>query len=228
MAKCKKCNVTVDSTSAKCPLCFSAVQNPGTDTGINPAAYPGYNIIQQEVKRFTLKKLLLFLSIVSGVICFAVNLLTWAHGRHLWSAIIIVSLFSCWSFFRAFHSKRVNAAGRILLFYIFLVLILLNIDANTGFRMWSTTYVLPFLTIAAVLGITVLSSLKKRRQKDELGYLLAALLISVCPLFLFLFSLSLKIWTSVASLVYSLLTVVGLYIFSGEDFKAEMKKRFHL
>lgn len=223
MVRCNKCNVSVETGLPRCPLCFAALENDGE----SDVSYPDYTTAYQEDKRFTVKKLFLFLSAVLGILCLVVNLLTWEISGYLWSMIVIVLMIILWCFMLTIRSKRINMAGRILMLYALIVAVLLAVDGGDEFRGWSTTYVLPFLTMAVVLVMTVMAVSEKKRYKDYLGHLIATLIISVCPFLLFLFSLSITLWPSIATLTYSLLTVVGLYIFSDREFKMEVKKRFH-
>jgi hypothetical protein len=215
--------VTVEGGHRYCPLCYAELEN----TGESDTAYPDYSSAYKNIKWLTRTKLFLFLSVFASLVCLVINLLSWEINGYLWSGVVITILIFIWSLFLSFRSKRVNAAGRILLIYIIISAIVLGIDVDTGFFRWSTTYVLPFLTMAVVLCLTLLAAIRKGRYKDYFVYWLFALIISVYPLLLFLLSLSTAIWTGIVALSHSLLTLIGLYIFSNREFRTEIKKRFH-
>ncbi|MDR0914456.1 MAG: DUF6320 domain-containing protein [Oscillospiraceae bacterium] len=223
MEECKKCRVKIEEGRNRCPLCFSEVYT------LSKAApsYPDYSAAYEESKRFTIKKLLVFLSIVAGSICLMVNLLTLGGGVFLWSIMVIVGLLFCWGVYKSVHQKHINIAGKIIKVHALIAVLVLTIDLCTGFARWSANYILPFLTIATVLCTTLMAAKNKAHYQEYLGHLLVALIISVCPLLLFVCTLSTLLWPSLAALLYSLLTVVGLYIFSDRAFKLEMKKRLH-
>lgn len=223
MRKCKRCNVLIEEGQNFCPLCHSRV-----GWGALPdEAYPDYGGTYKIIKAFNVRRLLFFLSAAAAAICFIINLFTYSLAENFWSLIVISSVLSAWGFYRSVRSKRLIIGGKVLTCYVILAAYLFVLDFSSGFHKWATSYVIPFITVAIVFAITVLAVRTKAGYKDYLGYLLATLFVSACPLILFLFSLSTVIWTSIVSLAYALFTVLGFYIFSPQSFKTEMKKKFH-
>lgn len=223
MRKCKHCNVLVEQGQTFCPLCGARV---GWGQ-LTDEAYPDYSGTYRVLKAFSVRRLLFFLSVVAAAICFIINLFTYSLAENFWSLIVISSVLVVWGMYRNLRSKRLIPGGKILLGYVLVAAYLFILDFSSGFHKWATSYVIPFITVAVVLAMTIYAVRKKSGYKDYLGYLLAALFISAVPLILFLFSLSTVMWTSVVALAYALLTVLGFYIFSPQSFKAEMKKKFH-
>lgn len=190
-------------------------------------AYPDYAEAYEIRRTFTIRRLLVFLSIIAAVICLLVNLFTLGEEIQLWSLIVIAAVICGWSFLKAIRSQKLLPGGKILICYVTVTALLIVIDASTGWHKWSTSYLVPFLTIAIVVLTTVFALTYKPGYKYYLGYLLATLFISICPLLLFLFNLSTVMWTSIVALAYALLTALGFYIFSPHSFKEEMKKKFY-
>lgn len=199
----------------------------GEDSGLPDTAYPDYAPEYEIIRTFTVKRFFLFLSIVAAVICLLVNLFTMGDVVMLWSLIVIASIICVWSFIKAVRAPKLLPGGKILICYAVVTALLIVIDASTGWHKWSTSYLVPFLTIGIVLLTTIFALTYKPGYKYYLGYLLATLFISICPLLLFLFSLSIVMWTSIVALAYALLTALGFYIFSPQSFREEMKKKFH-
>jgi hypothetical protein len=223
MSRCPACKVGVESGQARCPLCFTPLDNSGeTD-----AAYPSYAATHRREKHFSVKKLFVFISIVVAVICVTINALTWRQSSYPWSLIVVVSVSIAWSSLLSLQSRRINAAGRVLIIYALLTVIVLLIDGGSNFTGWSTSYVIPFLTIATTLLLTIMVVVGMRCNTDYAGYLVAILIMSICPLLLFMISVSHVLWPSIAALTYSLLTVVGFYVFSDGQFKAVARRRLH-
>lgn len=141
---------------------------------------------------------------------------------------MVLALAVVWSVLGILRSRKLNVPARILLMFTLATSFFIGIDVLTGFYRWSTTYLVPLMTIAVTLTITLMVLIRRRSNYGEyLGYLLAILIISLVPLLFFAFQLSNRLWTSIAALVYSLLTVVALWTFTGKDFKSELSKRFH-
>jgi hypothetical protein len=139
----------------------------------------------------------------------------------------MVSLVFSWRVIHIMQTKRANAGRKILSGYLIVSAFLVALDLFSGFLKWSTTYVIPFLTIFVALVFTILAVRGSKYLNEYLGNLLAIFFISLCPIIIYLFSLSTQAWTSMVAILYCLLTVVGLLLFMGKDFREEIKKRFH-
>lgn len=224
MNKCTNCGTFADERAQFCPLCNTQV----CETEKSDRAYPDYKETYEVIRTSKLKRVLLFFSIVAACICFFINLLTLQSAPMLWSVIVIAGVLCGWFFLQSFRSQKLILPGKILTCYLAVAILLFVIDFSTGWHMWSTSYLIPFLTIAVVLLTTIFALTHKTdRYKDYMGYILATLFISIIPLVLFLFSQSYVMWTSIAALAYALGTVIGFYIFSPQGVKSEFKRRFH-
>ncbi|MDR1893597.1 MAG: DUF6320 domain-containing protein [Spirochaetales bacterium] len=223
MSKCRKCEAKTEKGQKICPLCFARIEsNDKSDT-----EYPGYAGMYKAIKYFTVKKLFAFLSIAAGLIFLFLNFYLMKYAHNLWSLVFIAAILFCWGLYKSIKSKKLILAGRVLACYFLISAFLFVIDLYLVFHKWSVVYVIPFLTIALIVFITIITIVQKRSYKDYLGYLLATLFISIYPLFLCFLSLSKVVWPSIATLGYGLLTGIAFYIFMDKDFKVEMKKIFH-
>lgn len=223
MTRCSKCGVMVDSQHKNCPLCSKPLSNAGESI----TQYPSYLDLYSRVRNFTIEKLFLFLTISTIVITITINLLTLQINSSPWSAVVTALLLYAWVAVRNTFISKTHSGGKTLFQFLSLSVLLLILDICGGFSKWSTNYVIPFLSLAATFIITLMAIAKKSLWHEYIGYLLATFFISLCPLLFFAFRLSTVLWTSVVSIIYSLLTIVGLIIFSDRNFKEEMKKRFY-
>jgi hypothetical protein len=206
-----------------CPLCFANIEsNDKSDT-----KYPDYIGLRETIKYFTVKKLFVFLSITAGLLFLFINLYLMEYTHDLWSFVLIAAILFCWGLYKSTKSKKMILAGKLLACYFLFSTFLLVIDLYSVFYKWSIAYVIPFLTIAITVIITIIIIAQKRSYKDYLGYLLATLFISIYPLLLCLLLSSKVLWPSVVTLGFGLFTGLAFYIFMDKDFKVEMKKRFH-
>lgn len=222
--KCNHCGVYVEPQHSQCPLC----QKPMEAGSESDTLYPNYEWLYRDLKQFTLHKLFLFLTITMAIVSVLVNVFTLKSLNFLWSPIVAASLFYSWVTYRNTAFSRMNMGGKILIQFLSLSLLALVLDIFTGFSEWSTTYVMPFLSVAMTLLLTIMAVTRKKRYKVYMGYLIAAFFISLAPIFLFVFNVSMHIWTSVTAITFSVFTFLGMLIFSPRQFKTEMKKRFHL
>jgi hypothetical protein len=206
-----------------CPLCFANIESD--DKG--DTKYPDYGGMYETIKYFTVKKIFMFLGIAAGLIFLFLNIYLMKYPHDLWPFVLIAAVLFCWGLYKSIKSKKLILAGKVLACYFLLSTFLLVIDLYSVFYKWSVAYVIPFLTIALIVLITIIVIEQKRSCKDYLGYLLATLFISIYPLFLCFLSLSKVVWPSFAALGYGLLTGIAFYIFMDKGFKVEIKKMFH-
>ncbi|OBZ13181.1 DUF6320 domain-containing protein [Bacillus sp. FJAT-26390] len=223
MTLCSRCNVLVDDQHDQCPLCSKPLGYKGS----SPTGYPSYEHYYQETKVFTVAKLFLFLTIAAIILAITINLLTLHINPYLWSAIVTTGLLYASVAIKHTIMSKAHIGRKVLFNYTALSFFLLVIDIFADFTKWSTNYAIPLFGMGATLVMTLLAIVQKSLWRDDIGYLLAMFFVSLCPALLFVFQLSNVIWPSVAAIVYSLLTIIGMIIFSDRKFKAEIKKRFH-
>ncbi|MFZ2540038.1 MAG: DUF6320 domain-containing protein [Oscillospiraceae bacterium] len=222
MNKCANCKVNVYPQHSKCPLCGKFLGA----TEQSETSYPKYNILQSKGE-LTTKKILLFLTIISCSILIFINIFTWNNSMNFWSIIVSACLVSLWTIVQTLFSKKNSIGTKVLSIYAALSVLLIVIDVCSGFYKWSTTYVVPFMTMTVTIIFTFCALGGKKRFKEYLGYLIAIFFISFCPIITFVFSLSMQGWSSLVAMFYCWLTTVGFLIFSGNNLKREIKKRFH-
>jgi hypothetical protein len=220
--QCDKCKVSVHPQHENCPLCGHRLGEPvSSDT-----SYPCYGTAEHNAG-FTRERLLLFLMITASAITIFINIFTYDKAASPWSVVVTLSLVFSWRVIHIMQTKRANAGRKIINGYLIVSAFLVALDLFSGFLKWSTTYVIPFLTIFIALVFTILAVRGSKYLNEYLGNLLAIFFISLCPVIIYLFSLSTQAWASMVAILYCLLTVVGLLLFMGKDFRKEIKKRFH-
>jgi hypothetical protein len=214
--------VNIHPQHEDCPLCGHRLGVPvSSDT-----SYPRYGTAEHNAG-FTRERLLFFLMITASAITIFINIFTYDKVASPWSVFVMLSLVFSWRVIHIMQTKRANAGRKILSGYLIVSVFLVALDLFSGFLKWSTTYVIPFLTIFVALVFTILAVRGSKYLNEYLGNLLAIFFISLCPVIIYLFSLSTQAWASMVAILYCLLTVVGLLLFMGKDFREEIKKRFH-
>lgn len=221
MNRCPNCKI--NTSQNHCPLCnkeFTQSDKKITD-------YPVYKIDEHKVKKF-FAKLLLFIAISCSLILIFVNVFTLSIHKNAWSVIASASLITCVIFFNVIKSKRLNTGGKIFRLYVTVCLFLIIVDSLSGFLKWSTTYVVPFMTIAVAIVFTIIAKSARNRMNEYFGYILATAFISIIPLILYIMGLTTKLWSSLAAVLCCVIIAVFLFIFSEDNLKNEVRKRFHI
>lgn len=220
MNRCENCCVNV--YSKQCPLCGKVFDNclpSETD-------YPSYNLNANKKLDF-LAKLILFLSISTILVTVFINIFTYLNNRSLWSINVIASLLLVIAMLYMLKSKRISKSGKVFYSYCYTSLFMIVIDIANGLNKWSTTFVIPFLTIGLTLIFVIFASSNKNNFNDYFGYLLAIAFISFFPIMIYFLGLSSELWSSLVATLFCLIIAIGLYIFAGNAFKSELRKRFN-
>jgi hypothetical protein len=139
----------------------------------------------------------------------------------------IASSLFVWATLKNLVFSKAHSGGKILAQFGVTAVYLLVADIYYGFTKWSTNFAIPFLMVLATLLLTIVAMARRSLWSDYLGYLLATFFVSLCPLLLYLFGLASLFWPGIAAMLYSVLTIIGMFILSDRNFKDEMKKRFH-
>lgn len=224
--KCKNCQLSFYSRTNFCPLCGTEAEDLAFDNQNDANFYPEY-AEPKPSKLDVAKKILLFLTIAFSSIAIFINMFSLTIESSLWSLLLASCLFYAFVSFKIISSKKMHTGAIILVQLLLISALVIVIDIFSGFKKWSTTFVIPSLSFASSLVIVFIAIGKRSLYKEFSGYLLTSFLISIIPALLCLVNLSTHNWIGYASFLVSLLMLFGLYVFSEKDFKIEMKKRFH-
>jgi|GEM_PF-607715 hypothetical protein len=224
--KCKNCKVVFFSRTERCPLCGTEGELSHFDLQNDCYFYPEY-ALPKSSKLDIAKKILFFLTIAFSSIAIFVNIFSLDIQGSLWSLLLASCLFYTLISFKTIFSKKMHTGSKILIQLLLLSALAIIIDIFTGFRRWSTSFVVPSLSIVSSLVIVFVAAGRRSLYKEFSGYLLTSFLVSIIPALLCLIKLSTHVWVGYAAFLVSLLMLLGLYVFSEKDFKNEMKKRFH-
>lgn len=224
MTKCIRCQVDVANHHLNCPLCGIKLRENIEETSVSYPEYP-----QTAKKKKFRVKVWMFITISIIVFSLAINALTWKIKPLGWSPILSIAVFYIWFLGRNLYQKfNINLVAKTLWNnYLILTAFFLIVDYVTGYERWSLNFVIPFLGIATGFIMTLWSVKNKSMWRDDIGYILLTLGVNVMPFILFLLKAADVLWPSIASLLYGIMTVVGIFIFSGRRLLYELQKRFH-
>ena len=142
MKKCYKCNVSINSSALKCPLCNSKLEDDNKDESVFPIIPNVY------IRHKFYLKFLLFISILGCLLCTIINY--FISDKISWSCFVVAGIVSFWVTLIVGIKQRNNFI-RLLFAEAILILIASVIwDYFTGWHYWSITYVLPFLCISYI------------------------------------------------------------------------------
>lgn len=223
MHKCVKCGVKILDKTEVCPLCRCVVGQ-----GADGQAEESYPDIRLKAKKLELiVRIVLFFSIVAGVLAVIINLTQ--QTRTWWSVIVIgglaylqlIMLFMIENQHTGYLSKVIigTACG---IAYVVLI------DCLFGFTRWSLNYAVP----AAFLGIDfmtiVLMVVNIRSWQSYLPLQIFMIVCSGICLLLFLAGVVTKPVMSYGAFGFSCVLFLATFIIGGKRASNELKRRFHL
>ena len=222
MKSCNYCNVKIRGNKEKCPLCgnplsYTHIEN--TEEDIFPAIPPFY-------ESHLAIRIMIFISIVSVVVSFAVNIIFPSNIN--WPLLFLFGLISGWLGLLVIVQKRYHIPKKIMWQTGIISLLSIFWDWRTGWRGWSLSYVIPIACISAMVIMFVTARILKLSARDYIIYSLIDSLFGIIPLIFILFGWVKVIYPSVISIGLSIISISAILIFQGEDIKTEMDKRMHI
>lgn len=222
MNRCRNCSVIVDENMEKCPLCHQTVNDK---TPHNNKRYPSYHDKKGKSSSNLLLKLTLFLASLIISTCALINLFTDPH--HLWVLYVAAPILYLLLLINNTIFSKSHLGTKTILQVVVISSLLFSIDFLTGFQKWSVNFVVPFLIIAATLLITGIITNKKMRTSDYVGYIMMMIVLGIILILLYFIGISSSLWASAITFLYTMLTLIGMFIFSGKSCKNELIRKFH-
>lgn len=223
MRFCDKCDIKVNNPLQHCPLCYSTLRT--MDDCPEPHTYPNY---EEKAHRYNLiLRILLMLSLSAGTICVMIDFLT--TGLFHWSFIVVASITYVWITAHAAMRAHSTLGFKVLTQVASLAALLVIIDRTIAdYDFWVYDYVLPFLFVLATMCITIITIIKRVKFREFILYFMLISLLGFIPVILLAAGLVKVAWPSLASALYSALSLISLFVFADTATKIELKKRFHI
>jgi hypothetical protein len=218
--KCEHCNIETNNVTNNCPLCGKYLSEGDKE---NKAVYP--MLVEKPLKeRSKLFKWLLFTTIIYTLFMFGINLVT--PHRYYWSIIPIFAVWMLWILFGVPLVKGTLTPLMMIFDNIIISILLIAIDTTFSLKGWTMSYIGPFVPSATALIITIIVVCLKTTWKEFYTFQMTIAAACCIPIATKLFY-SFKLWPSVVSAIYGIVTILTMLIFGDKKFKYEAKKRLH-
>jgi hypothetical protein len=217
--KCEKCNIELDIISNKCPLCKSVVCEDKNPEG-------SYPILKPIVSNKLYKKLLFLIACFISVAVVILNVALTPGIR--WSFFVILQLIISYWIFSKILSGRVKVIKLFLILNILVCALSIFWDSYTGFKGWSTNYVIPALCISYGVFMIILRFVSYYAFQENSSYIYLNICLEFLPLLLvYLGYAKLNILICWAGL-FGIINLLLLLIFDGSSFKDDIVKKLHI
>lgn len=222
MRYCVKCKVTIAGNRTRCPLCQAETQEKG---GSQNEMFPVIPTVYRQYHLFF--RILLFISLVVGIVSVMVNFLLFAESG-IWAVFILAGIACLWFNIAFAVRKRSNILKNIIYQVIAMSLTALFWDFITGWHKWSIAFVIPILFLVSLLAMLIVAIVMKQYMEDQIIYFVIDSLLGLLPLLTVFFGRVKTVLPSVLSGAASLITFSALLVFQWEVLKSEMKRRMHV
>jgi hypothetical protein len=230
---CPSCGIEILSEDGFCPLCGIQTDNSATHNSADSikfrqraaaCRYPAY----RERKPDIVKTSLFFTTCAVSIVSLFINYVTFVDNHFLWSLIVISSVFFIYKTVFIWTSRVYYIGSKLFAQFFWSAQLMIVIDLLTGLSFWSFSLVIPWFSVGITTILTILAACNRKNYQEYTGYMTAAFFLSVVLFAISLFPFIKVKWPSWAAMLYAILTVFALFLFSRRQFKAELKKRFLL
>lgn len=220
MKHCDKCKVNVVGTQKLCPLCQGKLS--GNDS--RPDEFPQIESIYKKFNFFF--KIMILISIIVASVSIALNVLLPKSGA--WSVFVLGAMLSVWVSLITAINKRNNIPKNIIYQTTIISVAAVIWDFVTHWKGWSISYVIPFVCIAAMISMSVISKLMKLHIEDFILYIIIDGLYGIVPVIFIMFGNLRVLYPSVICIATSVISLSAILIFEGESMRSEIKRRLHM
>lgn len=221
MKYCKKCSVSIGAPRKQCPLCQGELVDKH---GPEQEVFPHIPTVYKQFNLFF--RILIFLSILTGVTVLGINMLTRGSGG--WSLIVLGGIGYMWVTIIATVHKKNNISKTILYQVVLFSVAAIGADLLSGWGRWSVNYVIPMLCVFAMFAIAIIARVMNHTIDEYVVYLLIDGIFGVVPLVLVLTNAASVVWPSLVSVAVSVLFLSAILLFARHDIWGELKRRLHL
>ena len=225
MRYCKNCKIQIIDNSEHCPFCRCVTDSHDSREAVSTGVggYPDAVTLVRKFRFFG--NLILFLSIVAGVICVLFDM--HFESEFAWSLIVLLGLIYGNAILQFAIIGRSSYRGKAIILTLMGILIGYGIDEITGFRGWSLNYVLPGGILFLDLGIIVLMIVNRRNWQSYMMTQILTIVLSLCMLILYFIGFISHPLVMQLSILVSILLFVGTLILGDTRARSELKRRFH-
>lgn len=221
MSFCPNCKIDVKGNWLECPVCQTSLEmkNNGKNEKSSFAGVPLQYNRQKAIQTF------LRYSLIIVFIYFALNYF-WPF-KFFGLEYVLFGLIITWTIIVILVRKRRNIAKAINYLLFFISLASIYIDYVGGWQGWSITFVVPILSISALVAMRISLRVVKLKVEDYVLYLELAAIAGIVPLLFLIMDWVGHTLPSLISVVFSAFMFTGVLLKYRQMLIRELQKRMH-
>jgi len=222
MRYCPHCKVSVKGEWSSCPLCHNTLIIDETQKE-QTSSFPN---VPLQFNREKAIRAFFRLSLVIVLLYFI--------AQYFWTfqffglEYVVLGLMITWTNIVFLVRKRRNIAKAINYMLFFISLASIYIDYLRGWEGWSITFVVPILSISALIAMFISIRVVDLRVGDYVLYLQLAAIVGIAPLLFLIMDWVEHPLPSIISVVFSFIMFVSVLIRYRRRLIQELQKRMHI
>ncbi len=221
MKFCNKCKLSVAGQKKHCPLCQSELQDLDADTR---EIFPEIPTIFHQYSLFF--RILILASVAAAVVSVMLNAM---FPTPVWWSLFVLAGIACfWIGTAIALSKRTNIPKNILYQVVLVSAMAVVWDNWTHWHAWSVNYVIPIVCVGAMISMAILAKVAKLHVRDYMIYLIIDGFFGIVPIVFYFTGLLTVQYPSLICVAASIISLVALLIFEGDNMRNELKRRLHV
>lgn len=229
MRRCPDCQARIEGRWTRCPLCDAPLEGPPGPGPLRPAAGTAPEPFPAVPLRFSGRRVLRVLLLVSvGMVLasFALQLLLphsgagWGWLRAAW-----LGLATTWLLVLTALRQRRNLVRATAYLVVLVGLVCAYWDYLTGWHAWSVTYAVPIVCGSSIIAVLVLVRVLRMEPGDHVLYTALTTVLGLVPL---LFLALGWVTTPLPSTLCALLALAQITASRGREVLHELSRRLHL
>lgn len=223
MKKCSNCHVLIKGTWDRCPLCQNDLKNNLNRKEDSKSSFLNPTLKFNRLKIF---KTFSYISIILILIFFVTQLFYPFHFFGL--EYVIFGLLITWMSILILLRKRRNIVKGIVYLLGLFSTLSLYFDYVNGKIGWSITFIIPILSIAAIIAMFVALQFVSLKVEDYVLYLQLVTIVGIVPLLFLIFNWVGHPLPSILSTIFSIIMFIFIFIKYRIKIIKELKKRMHI
>lgn len=223
MDYCENCKASIKGDWEICPLCQTSMKQENSEykkTGTSFLNDPLlFNRDQAKQTFFRVSLLLILLYFIAQI---------FYPFKFFGLEYILFGLFITWTLGIIFVRKRRNLAKVITYYLLLISLATIYFDYLFGWRGWSITFVVPIISMSALLAIFIAMQVINLKVQDYVLYLQLAALFGLIPLLFLIMNWVGHPLPSLLSVILSIIMFIGVLIRYRKLLIRELQKRMHI
>ena len=221
MSHCKHCKTKVKGNWKSCPLCGRPLNHKDSDTEASSFLNPPL--------RFSRKKIMRVFTLISlfAILLYFITQWIWTF-EFFGLDYVLFGLMITWIIILILIRKRKNIVKGIIYLLILCSLISIYFDYWGGWNSWSITFVIPILSISALIAMMISIQLVDLKAEDYVLYLQLAAIVGIIPLLFLMMDWVEHPLPSLISVILSSIVLISVFIKHKSKIKNELEKRMHV